>query len=113
MIRHPRFTDLLFHLCLHSLICRTSGTASFTPDALGSRFGGQFGSHTKPGPWAPLLLVFPNPQAAAVSSLHSSCRLPRAAQGSQLAPLSHGACLQLVGGDRLCELSSEKPVFIL
>lgn len=112
---HPRLTDSppLPHLCHRSQSCRVSGTASLTPGALGSRLGGQFGSHTKPGALALPSPVLPNPQPAAPSSLHSSCRLPGAARGSQLAPFSHGACLQLVASDRLCELSSGKLVFIL
>lgn len=103
----------LSHLCHHSQSCRASGTASLTPRALGSRFGGRFGSHTKPGALAPPSPVLPNPQPAAPSSLHSSCRLSGAAQGSQLTPFSHSALLQLLVGDGLCELSSGKPLFIL
>lgn len=115
VIRHPRFID--------GPPCLISASTAKAAEPLaqhhshqglwGSRFGGWFGSHTKPGALAPPLPVFPNPQPAAPSSLHSSCWLPRAAQGSQLAPFSHGAFLQLVVGDRLCELSSGKPFFIL
>lgn len=97
---HPRLTDSppLPHLCHRSQSCRVSGTASLTPGALGSRLGGQFGSHTKPGALALPSPVLPNPQPAAPSL--PAQQLPAAWSCTGLSARSvFSRCLSAAGGE--------------